>query len=129
MRGLAPKVNKYKQQESPGSVKPWKPKRPVPTSRDTPSKLILDEADDFPRGRGKAEHTEMKKKKRKTKKPKQVPSVPPEGHRDRRPHTPSCTVKGKRKDKKWRTANNKHDAQMYPSDENLFIIKQRRRRR
>lgn len=131
LKGLAPKVNKYKQQESPGSVKPWKPKRPVPTSRDTPSKLILDEADDFPRGSGKAENTEMKKKKRKTKKPKQVSSVPPEGHRDRRPHPPSCADKGKRKrkDRKWRTANNKHDAQMYPSDENLFIIKQRRRSR
>uniref|UniRef100_A0A3P9NK14 Zinc finger CCHC domain-containing protein 7 n=1 Tax=Poecilia reticulata TaxID=8081 RepID=A0A3P9NK14_POERE len=36
------------------SAKPWKPKRAVPTTRDPVplSKLVIDEADDFPRGGG-----------------------------------------------------------------------------
>lgn len=140
VRVPAPKTNKYKQHESTGYVKRWKAKRPVTSSRDTPGKLILDEADDFPRGGVKGETIEMKKKRRK-RKPKQVPSVPPEGHRDGRPDYPCWTgemqtceskpEKGKRKRRarKFRIANQKLEKQMYPKDENLFIIKQRRRRR
>lgn len=76
------KHNKYKQQETTSNVKPWKPKRPVPTSRDPPPKLVLDEADDFPRGRGRDDNMVMKKKKKgkKTKKAKQFSS---EGHGSR----------------------------------------------
>lgn len=136
------KYNKYKQQESTSNVKPWKPKRPVPTSRDPPAKLILDEADDFPRGGRKGENLKMKKKKKK--KTKQAPSVPPQGHRDSRPDrlwtgtgemqgSESKQEKGKKKRMRRslsrRTADKKLAAQMYPTDENLFIIKQRKRSR
>uniref|UniRef100_UPI0037E946A1 zinc finger CCHC domain-containing protein 7 n=1 Tax=Semicossyphus pulcher TaxID=241346 RepID=UPI0037E946A1 len=136
------KHNKYKQQESSGNVKPWKPKRPVPTSRDPPPKLILDEADDFPRGGGKGESMEMKKKRNRMKKTKQVPSGPQRGHRDSRPDRLCWTVtgdmKGSRQEKgekkrRWRSrgrgdTNKKLDDQMYPTDENLFVIKQKRKR-
>ncbi|XP_051240938.1 zinc finger CCHC domain-containing protein 7 isoform X2 [Dicentrarchus labrax] len=135
------KYNKYKQQESTSNVKPWKPKRPVPKSRDPPAKLILDEADDFPRGRGKGENTEMmKKKKKRMRKAKQVP---PEGHRDGRPDRLHWTVTGemqgseskaekgrkKKRNRARRTTDKKLAEQMYPTDENLFIIKQRKRKR
>ncbi|XP_076585777.1 zinc finger CCHC domain-containing protein 7 [Chaetodon auriga] len=136
------KNNKYKQQESTSNVKGWKPKRPVPTSRDPPPKLILDEADDFPRGGVKGENMETTKKRRK-RKTKQVPSVPPERHRYSRPDHRCWTVSGemqesqtklekakrKKKNRGQRIANKYRDAQMYPMDENLFIIKQRKRRR
>ncbi|XP_044046079.1 zinc finger CCHC domain-containing protein 7 [Siniperca chuatsi] len=137
----ARKTNKYKQQESTGNVKPWKPKRPVPTSRNQPTKLILDEADDFPRGGGKGEYIE--KKRNRMKKTKQARSVAPEGHRDSRPDRLFWTVTGemqgskqekgekkrKRRNRARRIADKKLDAQMYPTDENLFIIKQRKRHR
>lgn len=118
-------------------MKPWKPKRPVPSSRDTPGKLILDEADDFPRGGGKAENIVRKKRRKRTKKPKEVPSVQPAGQRYSRPNhlcwtgemprSKSDPVKGKRKKRgqKSSTDNKKLNSQMYPVDENLFIIKQR----
>ncbi|XP_041789409.1 zinc finger CCHC domain-containing protein 7 [Chelmon rostratus] len=135
------KYNKYKQQESTGNVKPWKPKRPVPTSRDPPTKLILDEADDFPRGGGKRENVETNKKRKR--KMKQVPSVPPERRKHSRPDRLCWTVTGemqgsqtkpeKAKKKKTnqaqRIADKKRGVQMYPTDENLFIIKQRKRNR
>ncbi|XP_050926614.1 zinc finger CCHC domain-containing protein 7 [Lates calcarifer] len=70
-----PKTNKFKQPESTGKVKPWKPKRPVPTSRNQlpPAKLILDEAADFPRGGGRGANIEKKKKKKRWKRPKKAP--------------------------------------------------------
>ncbi|XP_065814936.1 zinc finger CCHC domain-containing protein 7 [Labrus bergylta] len=129
------KRNKHKQPESAGNVKPWKPKRPVPTSREQPAKLILDEADDFPRG-GAA-------KKQRKKKEKHAPSGPPGGHGDGRADRLSWTVKGemqgsqqqkgekkkrKRKQQGKGDSNKNHDAHMYPTDENLFIIKQKKRR-
>ncbi|KAM7419189.1 hypothetical protein PAMA_016351 [Pampus argenteus] len=131
------KHNKYKQQESAGAGKTWKPKRPVPTSRDQlpPTKLILDEADDFPRGSSRGEKTEKKNKKRSMKKSK---LVPPERHGDGRPHHLFRTVtkemqgsgsKKRERDRRKRRAGAKHAAQMYPTDENLFIIKQRKRSR
>ncbi|KAM3623082.1 uncharacterized protein V6R79_006634 [Siganus canaliculatus] len=130
--------NKYKQQES--NVKPWKPKRPVPTSRNTPTKLILDEAEDFPRGRGKKQNIEVK---RKNKKMKKKPNQVPEGNRGGRPghlfwtakgETPgsqSKSPKGKgwKKSQTWRMNDQKQEERMYPTDENLFTIKQRKRRR
>lgn len=142
VRGPAHKTSKNQQHGSSGNVKLWKPKRPFPPSRDTPSKVIFDEADDFPRGGGKGEASEIKKKKKKRpRKPKQVSSAPPEGHTDRRPDYPSWTGemqrmeskpekrKRKRRPQTMRTDGNKPNRQMYPTDENLFIIKQRRRHR
>ncbi|TNN69419.1 Zinc finger CCHC domain-containing protein 7 [Liparis tanakae] len=108
----AKKNNKHKQQES--HVKPWKPKRPVPASRDRRpvAKLIVDEAEDFPRGGGKVKDAEKKKKRLRKKKPPKAATSPQESL----PKQP----KVKRSRKK------KNDAQMYPTDENLFIIKQRK---
>ncbi|XP_037619985.1 zinc finger CCHC domain-containing protein 7 [Sebastes umbrosus] len=131
--------NKYKQ-GSTGHVKPWKPKRPVPTSRERlpPTKLIVDEADDFPRGRGKGEDTEKKRKRSRNRK-----KSLPEGHGECRPDRLFGTIpeemqglaskpqKGKRnrRSRAWKNADKNNDEQMYPTDENLFIIKQRKRRR
>jgi len=118
----AKKNNKHKQQES--HVKPWKPKRPVPASKDRRpvAKLIVDEAEDFPRGGGKVKDAEKKRKRKRLRKKKQAPSAPPEaatgpqGSLSKQPR-----VKRKRKSRAQ-----KNDAQMYPTDENLFIIKQRK---
>uniref|UniRef100_A0A3Q3KTM9 Zinc finger CCHC domain-containing protein 7 n=1 Tax=Mastacembelus armatus TaxID=205130 RepID=A0A3Q3KTM9_9TELE len=142
-KNAIPKTKKYvknRQEKSAGSGKPWKPKRPVPTSRNPlpPAKLILDEADDFPRGGGKGESMEKSKKKKKIKKAKEVP---PKGFRDSRPDHLCWTVTGemqgsessgrkKKKKKERNQQNNKNIATpMYPTDENLFIIKQRKHKR
>ncbi|XP_060921173.1 zinc finger CCHC domain-containing protein 7 isoform X2 [Labrus mixtus] len=129
------KRNKHKQPESAGNVKPWKPKRPVPTSRERPAKLTLDEADDFPRGGA----TKKQRKKKET----HAPSGPPGGHGDGRADRLSWTVRGevqgsrqqkgekkkrKRKQEGKGDSNKNHDAHMYPTDENLFIIKQKKRK-
>ncbi|CAJ1052148.1 zinc finger CCHC domain-containing protein 7 [Xyrichtys novacula] len=142
-RATVVKAKKYrfKQQESTSNVKPWKPKRPVPTSRDPPPKLILDEAVDFPRGGGTEKPVQMKKRGKRVKKSKQVPSGPPGGHGHSRVHhlfgTERGEMQGSRQekgDKKKRRRRNRgkgdntKNTQMYPTDENLFIIKQRRKR-
>lgn len=114
----------------------------MPTSRDPPAKLFLDEADDFPRGGGRGENTEMKKKKKtKKKKVKQGPSVPPEGRKPDRlwsvsGEMPGSAIKREKGEKRRmrrnharKIADKKLAAQMYPTDENLFIIKQRKRHR
>lgn len=114
-------------------MKPWKPKRPVPSSRDTPGKLILDEADDFPRGGGTGENIVRKKRRKRAKKPKEVLSVPPASRPNHlcwtreMPRSKSEPVKRRRKKRgqKSSTDNKKLNSQMYPVDENLFIIKQR----
>ncbi|XP_008276647.1 zinc finger CCHC domain-containing protein 7 [Stegastes partitus] len=144
-----PKRNKYSKskQESGGSAKPWKPKRPVPTSRDPlpRSKLICDEADDFPRGGGTGESIQKKKRKKRMNKMKQVPFGLTGGHKDSRPDYLCKTVGGmtpgpqsktdkakknqKRRDRNLRKADKQFGAEMYPTDENLFAIKQRKRRR
>ncbi|XP_029295002.1 zinc finger CCHC domain-containing protein 7 [Cottoperca gobio] len=131
------KYNKHKQQEDTGNVKPWKPKRPVPTSRDRPppTKLILNEADDFPRGGGKG----VAKEKKRMMKRKHVPEKLPKGQKDRprwsktgeMQGSASKQEKGKknRRNRAQRNADKNGAAQMYPTDENLFIIKQRKRHR
>lgn len=126
-KSLSLKTKKDEPQESMGSVKPWKPKRPVPSSRETGSKIILDEADDFPRGGSKGQN------KKRFKKSKQFPK---EQSRPKRPawlgETTAAPCPGKRKRKRGREsrlASKKTDEHMYPADENLFIIKQRRRTR
>ncbi|XP_034389348.1 zinc finger CCHC domain-containing protein 7 [Cyclopterus lumpus] len=113
------KNNKHKQQES--HVKPWKPKRPVPTSKDRPpaAKLIVDEAKDFPRGGGKGKDAEKKRKRLSNK--KRAPSAPPEAAT-----SPQGSPRVKRNKKSRGRKNKKAAAQMYPADENLFIIKQRK---
>ncbi|XP_068607296.1 zinc finger CCHC domain-containing protein 7 [Brachionichthys hirsutus] len=129
------KTKKCTQQESTSTVKTWKPKRPVPTSRDVPTKLIFDEAHDFPRGGGKSKVREMKRHKR-MKNP-----VAGKGQSDGRPNRPCWTgeiqrsrskpERGRRmkRNQTRRIANKNVDAQVYPTDENLFTIKQRKRSR
>ncbi|XP_058496162.1 zinc finger CCHC domain-containing protein 7 [Solea solea] len=121
-----PKTNKFskcKQQQSTSNVKPWKPKRPVPTSRDPSTKLFLDEADDFPRGRGKGRGIVGKKSNKNKMKTKEEPKG---GQRDRRPD--HLFGEKRKKNQARRVSNKKSAASMYPTDENLFIIKQRKRR-
>lgn len=136
-----PKVKKarWHKRESLGSVKPWKPKRPVPTSRDRPPprKLVVDEADDFPRGGGKGGNKQMNKKR----KMKGIPPKPRgeagDSSRGRLFGTakgpawglPSDQKKKKRKRNRNQKTGQKAAAEKYPTDENLFIIKQRRRRK
>lgn len=135
-RNSTPKTKKFKQQETVGNVKPWKPKRPVPTSRDSvpPTKQVLDEDDDFPRGRGPGKNTEEKKyKKNKRKWRNKVP----EEHREKGPghhlrRRQEATSKKHKGDKKKNRKNPAHwtaGTQTYPADENLFVIKQRKRSR
>lgn len=129
--------NRY---DGPGGAKAWKPKRPVPTSRKVPPvKLLLDEGGDLPRGGFKGETVEMKKRKKmKTKKLNRGSSAPPDGGakrvspgwRDRTPNPDSKQEKKRRKKfQKLKMAEKKLDSLMYPTDENLFTIKQRRGRR
>lgn len=113
----------------------------MPTSRGVQGKLLFDEADDFPRGGAKGETVEMKKKKKrkKTKTPNAVFPAPSDGHKrpdcpslmDGMPNSESKLEKKKRKKRsqKLRIAEKRLDSKMYPTDENLFIIKQRRGRR
>ncbi|XP_030003658.1 zinc finger CCHC domain-containing protein 7 [Sphaeramia orbicularis] len=125
------KHNKNKQQNCTSSEKRWKP-----TSRDplpTP-KLIVDETSDFPRGggnRGDAERRRRKKKMKKNGRPDRLcwtasadsQSLPNEQAKKNKGETHR-----KGKNQAWRTPD-KRTPQMYPTDENLFIIKQRKRKR
>ncbi|XP_076021579.1 zinc finger CCHC domain-containing protein 7-like [Genypterus blacodes] len=136
-----PKGNKAKwhKQESHGSAKPWKPKRPVPTKKDRPpqAKLVMDEAADFPRGRAKAGNTLLnKKRKMKGNPPKQRGEV---GGGNKRGCVfgpgkgparvlPSDQKKRKGKRNRNQKPGQKAAAEKYPTDENLFTIKQRRRK-
>uniref|UniRef100_A0A3Q2ZPJ2 Zinc finger CCHC domain-containing protein 7 n=1 Tax=Kryptolebias marmoratus TaxID=37003 RepID=A0A3Q2ZPJ2_KRYMA len=135
------KVNgNFRQQQGVGSVKPWKPKRPVPTSRDPlpSSKLALGEDEDLPRGGGMQPN---KKKKKKVNKTTQVSLFQPQGHKGSNSNHLCRTVGGGmqrlasnnkkgEKRKNWKNYNNKKvGAQLYPEDDDLFIIKQRKRRR
>uniref|UniRef100_A0A1A7XGQ8 Zinc finger CCHC domain-containing protein 7 n=1 Tax=Iconisemion striatum TaxID=60296 RepID=A0A1A7XGQ8_9TELE len=122
------KTKSFNQQQSVRSFKPWKPKRPVPTSSDAlPSgKLASDEAEDFPRGGGLQQKDKHKRNKKKHDSLFQI-----KGQNDHR--QASKDQKGKKKKNRkthaQMTANKKSDAQNYPEDDNLFIIKQRKRRR
>uniref|UniRef100_A0A3Q1FHJ8 Zinc finger CCHC domain-containing protein 7 n=1 Tax=Acanthochromis polyacanthus TaxID=80966 RepID=A0A3Q1FHJ8_9TELE len=94
---------------------------------------------------GTGESMQKKKKKRRMNKMKQVLFGLPGGHRDGRPDYLCRTVKGampgpqskqqkakknpKRRDRNLRKADKQFGAEMYPTDENLFSIKQRKRRR
>ncbi|KAM9770811.1 zinc finger CCHC domain-containing protein 7 isoform 2-T2 [Menidia menidia] len=137
-----PKTKKLKERESGGHVKAWKPKRPVPTSRGPlpKAKLVLDESDDLPRGGGPEENAERRKGKgRNRKKMKGPPLSMPDRQRDTRPEQLFRTGKKPRptpkqpkveKKRKWKNRADKQlGEQMYPDDEDLFTIKQRKRRR
>ncbi|KAM6940640.1 zinc finger CCHC domain-containing protein 7 [Xenentodon cancila] len=137
LRNATRKTKKFKRQEIVGNVKPWKPKRPVPISRDSipPAKRVVDEADDFPRGGGPEENAEKKKRKKNKKKQRNEMSLLlPEGHkekgpdhlRERRWELASKKQKGDKKKNGKNRAHKKLVTQMYPADENLFIIKQRK---
>ncbi|XP_071779360.2 zinc finger CCHC domain-containing protein 7 isoform X1 [Centroberyx gerrardi] len=132
------KADRHKQQGTSSSAKPWQPKRKVPTSRGPlppakPAKLVFDEADDFPRGGGKEETKGKKKKNKKNK--KQVPPGPTEAPVKPNPDRLFQVAPGEAKKKnsrargRERKAANRATAEMYPTDENLFIIKQRKRSR
>lgn len=98
----------------------------------------MDEADDFPRGGGTRENMREKKKKRMSKTKQGFLSAserPTPNHQLwKRKGAESKREKGEKKKKKKRSnthrvADKKHGAEMYPTDENLFIIKQRKRSR
>nr|XP_061792493.1 zinc finger CCHC domain-containing protein 7 [Nerophis lumbriciformis] len=119
---VAKSTFKKHKQESKG--KQWKPKRPVPKEKPAPPKLIVDEMLDFPRGGAIGEKTEKKKKK--SKKNNKSSAVGLNGGGLLR------TAAGKsKKDNRAKKSHlhKKKAAQMYPTDENLFCIKQRKRKR
>uniref|UniRef100_A0A3B4BK92 Zinc finger CCHC domain-containing protein 7 n=1 Tax=Periophthalmus magnuspinnatus TaxID=409849 RepID=A0A3B4BK92_9GOBI len=103
--------------------KTWKPKRPVPQSRDSVPKVVLDEADDFPRGGGQGEEMERRKKSKKMKKNGQSLCWT---NTSKQAKDKSGNPSKKKKNKK---ASKKTSDKMYPTDENLFIIKQRKHKR
>lgn len=131
------KTTGFKQQQVTGGVKPWKPKRPVPTSRGPlpSSELALDGEEDFPRGWGKQPHKKQNKKKKKMNKTRQALLFQSDERQDSKSNhlfnmqnLASKNRKGEKK-KNWKNYTNKVDAQLYYEEDNLFIIKQRRHKR
>nr|XP_040043227.1 zinc finger CCHC domain-containing protein 7 [Gasterosteus aculeatus aculeatus]XP_040043228.1 zinc finger CCHC domain-containing protein 7 [Gasterosteus aculeatus aculeatus] len=133
-----PKTKKnHKNRES--NAKPWKPKRPVPAAKApvATAKVIVDEAKDFPRGGGKGGDVKAKKKKKMMGRSKQQAHI--EGDPDRLGWTVAGEMQGagskpqkkkKKKNQKQKKTPRKAAAEeMYPTDENLFLIKQRKRRK
>ncbi|XP_072318562.1 zinc finger CCHC domain-containing protein 7 [Eucyclogobius newberryi] len=124
------KTSKQQKQRPVSTEKPWKPKRPVPQSRDAlpKAKVVLDEADDFPRGGGEGEEMERKKKGKKMKKNGQALCWT-EARKRGFLSEPAKKIYNQKKKKKEKNANKNMSEKMYPTDENLFIIKQRKRKR
>ncbi|XP_034043994.1 zinc finger CCHC domain-containing protein 7 isoform X2 [Thalassophryne amazonica] len=131
-----PKTGNNKRKVSCGSAKQWKQKRPVPASRDLlPStKLLLDEADDFPRG---GKNTERRVKKNKV--PPLRPETPRNKHLKRQFWTDTTEThwlpakwekkeKGEGTRKRNKTWQKQRAKEMYPANDNLFLIKQRKRK-
>uniref|UniRef100_A0A3Q2P7J3 Zinc finger CCHC domain-containing protein 7 n=1 Tax=Fundulus heteroclitus TaxID=8078 RepID=A0A3Q2P7J3_FUNHE len=129
-----------------GDSTPWKPKRPVPTTRDAPpvSKLVVDEADDFPRGGGPQQDKEQKMKRRRKHRTKKVDLSMAEGQRDwspdrvcstggewsRGPKSKNQSGEKKKRRKRAHKGANKQAARLVDQEEdNLFLIKQRKRSR
>lgn len=133
LKGPSYKTKTYKAQEGTSGVKPWKPKRPVPTSREMGSKIIFDEADDFPRGGSKGQNMKRFKKSKQVPEEQNIPNRPAWlGETAATVVAAAPPHPGKRKKKRGRGSRlggKIADVQMYPTDENLFIIKQRRRTR
>ncbi|XP_033828152.1 zinc finger CCHC domain-containing protein 7 [Periophthalmus magnuspinnatus] len=117
------KTSKHQKYKRISQEKTWKPKRPVPQSRDSVPKVVLDEADDFPRGGGQGEEMERRKKSKKMKKNGQSLCWT---NTSKQAKDKSGNPSKKKKNKK---ASKKTSDKMYPTDENLFIIKQRKHKR
>ncbi|XP_008410676.1 zinc finger CCHC domain-containing protein 7 isoform X1 [Poecilia reticulata] len=136
-----PKTKMAKQPKSGGSAKPWKPKRAVPTTRDPVplSKLVIDEADDFPRGGGPQGNQEEKmRKKKKGCRTKQVNSSIADhvfrtgGEQSQDSKSSKKNQTGEKKRQKGRsnkTAKKQLHGATYSEEDNLFLIKQRKRSR
>uniref|UniRef100_A0A3P9KBR2 Zinc finger CCHC domain-containing protein 7 n=1 Tax=Oryzias latipes TaxID=8090 RepID=A0A3P9KBR2_ORYLA len=140
LRVETPTTKKFR--DGAGSAKQWKPKRPVPTSRNPlpPAKPVLDEEDDFPRGGRPKKDAEERRKMKKKNKMKRIHSSLTEGQQGKRRDHPRWTVGENRwrppstKPKAEQKKNGKKFAQkklntQYPTDEDLFSIKQRKRSR
>ncbi|KAM4604112.1 zinc finger CCHC domain-containing protein 7 [Polymixia lowei] len=134
------KADKCKQQGTSTLAKPWKPKREVPVTRAPippakPKKPVVNEDDDFPRGGGGQGQTKKKKKRKNKNAPAEAHGAPvnPKPHTPDRQSGTGPAVEAKRKKARnrgrYRKAANRAAAEMYPTDENLFIIKQRKRKR
>ncbi|XP_035992820.1 zinc finger CCHC domain-containing protein 7 [Fundulus heteroclitus] len=143
---VTPKTKTAKRPQNGGSSKPWKPKRPVPTTRDAPpvSKLVVDEADDFPRGGGPQQDKEQKMKRRRKHRTNKVDLSMAEGQRDwspdrfcstggewsRGPKSKNQSGEKKKRRKRAHKGANKQAARLVDQEEdNLFLIKQRKRSR
>ncbi|XP_043970947.1 zinc finger CCHC domain-containing protein 7 [Gambusia affinis] len=135
-----PKTKMAKFPKSGGSAKPWKPKRAVPTTRDTVplSKLVVDEADDFPRGGQPQGNKEEKMRKKKGCRTKQVNSSIADhvfrtgGERSQDSKSSKKNQTGQKKRQKGRsnkTAKKQLRGATYSEEDNLFLIKQRKRSR
>lgn len=133
------KKKSFTQQQPVGSVKPWKPKRPVPTSRDPlPSKKqALNEDEDLPRGGG-LQPNKMPNKIKKKKKTEQVSLFQAEMLKGRKSDLNCRTVGGgmpKQTSKNQRRKNGKKcknkniGAQLHHEEDNLLGIKQRKRKK
>ncbi|XP_077461817.1 zinc finger CCHC domain-containing protein 7 [Stigmatopora argus] len=124
--------SKFKKRKQESAGKQWKPKRPVPKEKPASQKLTVDEALDFPRGGGGiGEKTEKKKKKKKKEKIKNRMNNKSSkaGLNDGGLLRPAAGKSKKDNREKKRHLHKKKAAQMYPTDENLFNIKQRRSKR
>ncbi|XP_013868719.1 zinc finger CCHC domain-containing protein 7 [Austrofundulus limnaeus] len=131
------KTKSLTQQQPVGSVKPWKPKRLVPTSRDPlpTKKRALDEDEDLPRGGG-PQPNKMQNKGRKKKKTGQVFLFQTEMHKGRKSDLFCGTGGGgmqkqtskNQKRENWKKFNNKKSGAQHEED-NLFGIKQRKRKK
>ncbi|XP_015231665.1 PREDICTED: zinc finger CCHC domain-containing protein 7 [Cyprinodon variegatus] len=140
-----PRRKPDKSPKSGSSAKPWKPKRPLPATRDPLplSKLVVDEASDFPRGGGPQGDKEGKMKKKSKFRKKQGNLFMSEEQKDWKPgHVyrteeersrgpkPKNQMGEKKKQRKFPNKTPKKQAgkPMYEED-NLFLIKQRKRSR
>ncbi|KAM3864860.1 zinc finger CCHC domain-containing protein 7 [Diretmus argenteus] len=112
------KADKRQQPRTSSSSKQWKPKRDVPTTRAPlpPAKPADDEESDFPRGGGQKRRKYNKKKS---------PFKPQASTPD---HLFGASHQAKKKAGN-KAAKKSSAAEMYPTDENLFAIKQRKRKR
>ncbi|XP_077574507.1 zinc finger CCHC domain-containing protein 7 isoform X2 [Stigmatopora nigra] len=124
--------SKFKKNKQENAGKQWKPKRPVPKEKPASHKLMADETLDFLRGRGgivkKPEEKKKKKKKEKIKNRMNNKSSKA-GLNDGGLLRPAAGKSKKDNREKKRHLHKKKAAQMYPTDENLFNIKQRKTKR
>lgn len=120
--------NKRKNFKPVSLEKPWKPKRPVPQQRDSaPNAVVVVNEDDFPRGGGQGEEVEKRKKSKKMKKNGQSLCWTKAGKQS--PFSESAKDNNKKRKKAKKNANKNKADTTYPTDENLFIIKQRKHKR